>query len=84
MFSASIGVVALVAAPAAGSTPVAGAGSCIFLHVWKPGQPTAGCTAMAQPDLEALLLWLDPARQPLLVQLTTGNYATLRREWGLP
>jgi L,D-peptidoglycan transpeptidase YkuD (ErfK/YbiS/YcfS/YnhG family) len=31
----------------------AGAGSAIFLHVWrKPRHPTAGCVAFARPDLE--------------------------------
>ncbi|HEX9255760.1 MAG TPA: hypothetical protein VF938_09445, partial [Candidatus Angelobacter sp.] len=33
--------------------PVAGGGSCIFMHIWRgPGQPTVGCTAMPQADLE--------------------------------
>ncbi len=73
-----------IAAPDSGSKPSAGGGSCIFLHVWKTGQPTSGCTAMAQPDIESLLLWLEPRRQPLLVQLTTENYAALRRDWSLP
>ena len=47
---------------------VAGAGSCIFLHVWKgPGQGTAGCTALAREDVLKILAWLDPAREPRLV-----------------
>jgi len=38
-----------------------GAGSCIFLHVWRaPGSPTSGCTAMSEGDLLDLLGWLDP------------------------
>jgi len=38
---------------------VPGAGSCIFLHVWRgPDSPTAGCTAMAEENLLALLGWL--------------------------
>lgn len=46
-----------------------GAGSCIFLHLWRgPGLPTAGCTAMAEEDMLRLLRWLDAARKPLLVQ----------------
>lgn len=74
-----------IAAPAPGPRPVPGGGSCIFLHVWKgTGHGTAGCTAMAQPDIEALLAWLDPERHPLLVQLTEANYARLRGEWALP
>lgn len=45
------------------------AGSCIFLHLWRgPGQPTAGCTAMAEDDLKRVLSWLDPAAEPRLVQ----------------
>jgi L,D-peptidoglycan transpeptidase YkuD (ErfK/YbiS/YcfS/YnhG family) len=73
-----------IAAPDSGSKPAAGGGSCIFLHVWKEAQPTSGCTAMAQPDIESLLLWLDPRKRPLLVQLTTENYAALRGDWRLP
>lgn len=74
-----------IAAPAAGPAPVAGGGSCIFLHVWKgAGNGTAGCTAMAQPAIEALLAWLDPDRHPLLVQLTSANYSRLREQWNLP
>ena len=31
-------------------------GSCIFFHVWGgKDSTTVGCTAMAQPDIEALL-----------------------------
>ena len=47
---------------------LAGAGSCIFLHLWKgPGQGTAGCTALAREDVLEILQWLDPAREPRLV-----------------
>jgi L,D-peptidoglycan transpeptidase YkuD (ErfK/YbiS/YcfS/YnhG family) len=47
---------------------VPGAGSCIFLHIWKgPGQGTAGCTALAPGDVRQILMWLDPAREPRLV-----------------
>lgn len=64
---------------------VAGGGSCIFLHIWRgPGQPTVGCTAMQQSDLESLLAWLDPARTPLLVQLPEGLYQKMRKRWLLP
>ncbi|HUN86292.1 MAG TPA: hypothetical protein VMU48_18075 [Terracidiphilus sp.] len=50
--------------------PIPGGGSCVFLHIWSgPGHGTAGCTAMAQSNLETLLIWLDPKRHPLLVQL---------------
>jgi D-alanyl-D-alanine dipeptidase len=63
----------------------AGAGSCIFLHIWLgPGVGTTGCTAMAQEQLEALLARLDSARNPLLVQLPRSQYKKLRRQWKLP
>lgn len=38
-----------------------GAGSAIFLHQWRrPGFPTAGCIAMARPDL----IWLARTVRP--------------------
>lgn len=53
-------------------------GSAIFLHVWAgPGKPTAGCTAMARDDLVPLLSWLDPQKQPLLVQTPSNLLNTL-------
>ena len=46
-----------------------GAGSCIFLHVWRgPGRGTAGCTAMPAGDIAALQRWLDPRAHPVLMQ----------------
>ena len=64
---------------------VAGGGSCIFMHIWRgPGQPTVGCTAMPQAELESLIAWLDPARMPLLVQLPEAQYKSLRKRWHLP
>jgi hypothetical protein len=65
--------------------PAPGSGSCIFLHIWRgPGQPTVGCTAMPQAQLETLLTWLDPARHPLLVQLPAAQYQLLEKRWKLP
>lgn len=65
--------------------PVAGRGSCIFLHVWAgPGRGTAGCTAMEEERLTELLRWLDPKRLPLLVQLPETEYTRLRAAWRLP
>jgi L,D-peptidoglycan transpeptidase YkuD (ErfK/YbiS/YcfS/YnhG family) len=46
---------------------VPGRGSCIFLHIWKsPASTTSGCIAMARPDLERLVRWLDPAARPVV------------------
>ena len=65
--------------------PLPGGGSCIFLHVWhSQRQGTAGCTAMAQNDLLALLGWLDPARKPLLVQMPQSVYQRVSEQWRLP
>jgi D-alanyl-D-alanine dipeptidase len=64
---------------------VPGRGSCIFLHIWAgPEKGTAGCTAMEQTNLEALLHWLDTKKRPLLVQLPRSEYARLRPLWNLP
>lgn len=47
-----------------------GRGSCIFLHVWQGrGVPTSGCTAMRENDLRSMLMWLDPEKEPRLVQI---------------
>lgn len=65
--------------------PVAGRGSCIFLHVWAgAGQGTAGCTALEEERLMELLRWLDPKKSPRLVQLTEGEYVRLHDAWRLP
>ena len=47
-----------------------GAGSCIFFHIRKSEDaPTAGCSAMKEEDLSILIGWLDPAKNPKLVQI---------------
>lgn len=61
------------------------AGSCIFAHLWKaPGEPTAGCTAMDEPAMRALLAWLQPERRPVFVLLPEHEYARVRVEWKFP
>jgi D-alanyl-D-alanine dipeptidase len=65
--------------------PQPGAGSCIFMHIWLgPGQGTVGCTAMPQAKIESLLSWVDPAKNPLLVQLPRPRFEALRKQLGLP
>ncbi len=65
--------------------PKAGAGSCIFLHVWKdPKTVTVGCTAMPEAAVLDLIKWLDSARHPLLIQLPAPLYNELRSKWALP
>jgi D-alanyl-D-alanine dipeptidase len=65
--------------------PQPGAGSCIFLHIWRgPGTSTVGCTAMAEKDMLDVIRWLDPAFAPLLVQLPRPVYDERRANWNLP
>lgn len=68
------------------STPVVPKrGSCVFLHIGGDGgRGTAGCTAMAEASLKAVMQWLDPAKAPVLVQLPLEAYAALRTAWNLP
>jgi L,D-peptidoglycan transpeptidase YkuD (ErfK/YbiS/YcfS/YnhG family) len=67
------------------TAPRPGSGSCVFLHIWhSPDRGTAGCTAMPENNLESLLLWLDPSRLPVLVQLPESAYLRLARAWRLP
>jgi len=62
-----------------------GAGSCIFLHIWKDSRSaTAGCTAMAEPDLVNLLRWLNPTARPVLVQMPQAEYEAARAKFRLP
>ncbi|OPY74289.1 MAG: hypothetical protein A4E64_02376 [Syntrophorhabdus sp. PtaU1.Bin058] len=65
--------------------PIPGRGSCIFIHIRRAqSQGTAGCTAMAESYLQAILRWLDPAGNPVLVQLPRSEYERYRRVWNLP
>lgn len=62
-----------------------GLGSCIFAHLWKSADAaTAGCTAMAEPDMQALLAWLKPEAKPVFVLLPQAEYERLRIPWALP
>jgi L,D-peptidoglycan transpeptidase YkuD (ErfK/YbiS/YcfS/YnhG family) len=62
-----------------------GAGSCIFAHLWgKPGQATAGCTAMAPDSMQRLYAWLAPDARPVFALLPQAEYERLRTAWDLP
>jgi len=63
----------------------AGAGSCIFAHLWsRPGAATAGCTAMADGDLRGLLAWLRADAEPRFVLLPDAEHRRLAAAWDLP
>ena len=65
--------------------PTPGLGSCVFLHIWRaPKAPTVGCTAMSPDTVEQLVTWLDPAANPVLVQLPRAVFERFREEWRLP
>ena len=62
-----------------------GAGSCIFLHIWRgPEKPTSGCTSMSRENMILLAQWLDPSCRPVLVQLPAGTYRLVVKPWDLP
>jgi L,D-peptidoglycan transpeptidase YkuD (ErfK/YbiS/YcfS/YnhG family) len=65
--------------------PVAGRGSCIFMHIWNNDhQGTEGCTAMKEADLLTILHWIKAVNKPLLVQLPKNQYEKLRVKYNLP
>ena len=46
-----------------------GKGSAIFFHVWSgAGHGTAGCTATAQNNVISVLRWLNPSKNPVIIQ----------------
>lgn len=56
-----------------------GKGSAIFFHVWRnPGAPTLGCTSMSKENLLQLMSWLDPVKEPLLIQVPVSVLKTLQ------
>jgi D-alanyl-D-alanine dipeptidase len=62
-----------------------GAGSCIFLHIWRsPGSGTAGCTAMTEVNLLSLVRTLDPANTPTLIQMPEAELQKMRLSYLLP
>ncbi len=68
------------------SNPVTkGAGSCIFLHIWKDAESgTAGCTAMKRENLETIMKWIDAAKNPVLIQMPETSYKQFQTKWKLP
>lgn len=59
------------------AAPRPGAGSAIFLHVWrKPRHPTEGCVAFAERDLRRILAGWRPWS---LVEIRPGPLAPPRR-----
>ncbi|MFN8673416.1 MAG: L,D-transpeptidase family protein [Candidatus Sericytochromatia bacterium] len=60
-------------------------GSCIFIHLWKSYENgTSGCTALEEKDVKKIIHWLDPKKNPLLIQLPQSEYERLKNKWKLP
>ena len=58
---------------------VKGKGSAIFLHRWQEkGKSTRGCVAVPEDQLLRLLVWLDPAQQPLMIMATESDLGKRR------
>ncbi len=51
-------------------------GGGVFLHV-EEGKPTAGCVAVPQAQMRAILQWLDPAKRPLIVMEPQSSLRSL-------
>jgi D-alanyl-D-alanine dipeptidase len=67
------------------SPKVPGAGSCIFLHIWKgQGHGTAGCTAMEETHVQQLAGWLKEKQHPIIIQFPALLYDSLKGPWQLP
>jgi L,D-peptidoglycan transpeptidase YkuD (ErfK/YbiS/YcfS/YnhG family) len=44
-------------------------GSAIFFHVWSgAGSGTAGCTAAAEENVIRTLKWLNPSKNPIIIE----------------
>jgi len=62
-----------------------GAGSCIFLHIWKsPANTTSGCTSMTESNLLSIMQALDKNKNPVLVQMPAKEYCQLKKVYALP
>lgn len=48
---------------------ILGRGSAIFFHIWEgPEVPTFGCTATEYNNLLNIIRWLDPCKNPIIIQ----------------
>lgn len=68
------------------NTPAeSGDGSCIMIHVWRgQGKPTHGCTAASKMAIVKLLTWLDPSKNPRMIQITKTEYPQMKEWFDLP
>lgn len=65
--------------------PISKKGSAIFMHVWQaPATGTSGCIAMAEENLEKIVLWMDAQKRPCLVSMPFQEYRKCFAQLGLP
>ena len=57
-------------------------GSAIFLHIWRDRDAgTSGCVALSEEDLKAIISWLDPDKNPLIIIAEPSSIVdTMRQE----
>ena len=59
-----------------------GRGSCIFIHLNHADKhPTSGCTAMDETPLLELLKWLEPQKNPQILQVLKSECGKYREEF---
>jgi L,D-peptidoglycan transpeptidase YkuD (ErfK/YbiS/YcfS/YnhG family) len=59
-----------------------GRGSCIFIHLNHADKhPTSGCTAMDEAPLVELLKWLDPQKNPQIMQVLKSECGKYKEEF---
>jgi L,D-peptidoglycan transpeptidase YkuD (ErfK/YbiS/YcfS/YnhG family) len=59
-----------------------GRGSCIFIHLnHSDHRPTSGCTAMDEAPLIELLHWLDPQKNPQILQIPKSECENYQKEF---
>lgn len=60
------------------SHPKRGAGSAIFFHINGRYGYTLGCTAVSKSTVVKILKWLNPKKQPIIIQDTVGKLAKMQ------
>jgi len=68
------------------SNPVqSGSGSAIFFHIWNARRSgTAGCVSVSNIAVRAMLYWLEPESNPIIVILPREQYEKYQDSWQLP
>jgi L,D-peptidoglycan transpeptidase YkuD (ErfK/YbiS/YcfS/YnhG family) len=51
---------------------VVGKGGAIFIHCSK-NEPTAGCVSMPEENMKALIKWVDPSKNPVMLSCLTDD-----------